>query len=145
MIFKSTINKERLTSEIINSNISEKSFSIISSGTSFDICFESELSSKDLILLETIITKHKPIPLENIDTSVTARQMRVAMIMSGISIESIEAAIDSLPEPDKSVASVSWKYSYRFHRDNELVVALAPAIGLTEQDLDNLWALAETL
>ena len=145
MIFNKTINKERLRLEIEKSSITQIPSSIISSGTSFDITFESTLSTEDTKSLEALISRHRSIPLEQVDTSVTARQIRTALIMSGITLSHIEAILDSLPEPDKTMASVAWNHSYRFHRDNVMVISLAPAMGLSEADLDDLWALAGSL
>lgn len=76
---------------------------------------------------------------------VSARQIRTALVLSGISISIIETALQSLPEPDKSVATIAWEYSNDFFRDNPLVNSLAPLLNLTEEDLDNLWTLARTL
>jgi hypothetical protein len=76
---------------------------------------------------------------------VTPRQMRIALVMSGISLDTVEAAIDSLPEPNKTVARITWEYSVEFQRNNPLLVAMAPALGLTSTQIDNLFALASTL
>lgn len=77
--------------------------------------------------------------------SVTPRQIRIALIQSGISLTAIESMIDSLPEPQKSVAKITWEYSVEFQRNNSLLVQMAPLLGLTETDVDNLFALAITL
>lgn len=77
--------------------------------------------------------------------SVTPRQMRVALIVSGISLETIEAVIESLPEPDKSITRVTWEYSTAFERDNPILNAMAPALGLNQEQLDQLFILANTL
>jgi len=75
---------------------------------------------------------------------VTPRQMRVALIMSGISLETIENKINSLPEPDQSITRVAWEYSTAFERDNPILNAMAPPIGLTGADVDQIFILAET-
>lgn len=145
MVFNKTVNKERLRAEIENSSISLTLKEIISSGNNCDIIFNSGLSESEAVVLQNLVSNHKPIPLENVDTSVSARQIRTAMVLSGISIATIEGAIDSLPEPTATVARIAWDFSNLYYRDNELVVALAPAMGLTISDLDNLWVLAKTL
>ena len=78
-------------------------------------------------------------------TSVTPRQMRVALIMSGISIASIEAMIDALEEPQKSVVKTTWEYSTVFERENEMLNQMAPLLNLTQSQVDNLFLLAGTL
>jgi hypothetical protein len=147
MIFNKIINKQRLKLEIAESDITYESFSIVSSGTSFEITFSNELSSGDIEALSILVIKHKPVPIPKgmPDTSVTARQVRTALILSGVTLDQISGILDSLPEPNKTVAKVAWEHSYRFHRDNELVISLAPAVGLTTEDLDNLWVLAKSL
>lgn len=77
--------------------------------------------------------------------AVTPRQMRIALVMSGISLDAIEAVIESLPEPTKTVTRVTWEYSVEFQRSNPLLNAMAPALGLTKTQVDSLFALASTL
>lgn len=76
---------------------------------------------------------------------VTPRQIRVALIMSGISIASIEAMIDALEEPQKSIVRATWEYSTIFERDNEILNQMAPLIGLSQSQVDDLFILAKTL
>lgn len=76
---------------------------------------------------------------------VTPRQMRVALITSGISLESIESIIDSLPEPDRSIIRVTWEYSTEFQRSNPFIASMAPLLNLTNSQVDDLFILASTL
>lgn len=76
---------------------------------------------------------------------VTPRQFRQALILSGISMQTIEYLINSQPEPLRSLGMVEWEYSTAFLRSNQMVNQLAPAIGFTPAMLDQLWILAETL
>lgn len=77
--------------------------------------------------------------------SATPRQMRTALVMSGIPLANIEAMLDSLEEPNKSIAKIAWEYSTEFLRDNELMDQLYPNLGLSSEDVDNLFSLAVTL
>jgi hypothetical protein len=77
--------------------------------------------------------------------TVTPRQIRIALVMSGISLSTIEAMIDSLPEPDRSITRITWEYSIEFQRNNPLLNAMAPALGFTQQQIDELFQLASTL
>jgi hypothetical protein len=76
--------------------------------------------------------------------SVTMRQARLALLAYGI-LGSVDAAIDAMPEPDKSEARIEWDYSNEVQRHNGFVAQLGPVLGLTEAQLDNLFALAATL
>jgi hypothetical protein len=77
--------------------------------------------------------------------NVTPRQIRQALILSGVSISDIEAALLSLPEPQKSLAKTEWEYSIAFERDRPLVASVAQMLGWTPEQLDALWLFAGTL
>lgn len=76
---------------------------------------------------------------------VTPRQFRQALVISGMSIASIEAVINSQPEPLRSLAMIEWEYSTAFKRSNTMVNQMAPLLGFTSKQLDDLWLLAGTL
>ena len=84
-------------------------------------------------------------PVIEVPQVVTPRQMRVALIMSGTSIASIEAMIDALEEPQRSIVKTTWEYSTEFKRDNEILNSMAGQLGLAQDDVDNLFILADTL
>lgn len=86
-----------------------------------------------------------PVVLSTSPQAVTPRQMRIALVMSGISLSTIEAIINSLPEPDQSITRITWEYSIEFQRSNPLLVGLAPALGLSPSQVDDLFALAGTI
>lgn len=78
-------------------------------------------------------------------SDVTPRQIRQALILSGISLEQIETALDSLPEPTRSLAKIEWEYSIAFKRDRPLVIQVGQMLGWTSEQLDDLWKFANTL
>lgn len=77
--------------------------------------------------------------------SVTPRQIRQAWILLGRSLTVIEIAIDSLPEPHRSLARAEWEYSTIVMRRNPLVTLLAQLNGYTDDDLDALWIFAGSI
>ncbi len=77
--------------------------------------------------------------------TVTPRQIRIALVISGFSLETIETVINALPEPDRSIAKITWEYSTEIQRNNPLLSAMAPALGLTSAQIDGLFILAVTL
>jgi hypothetical protein len=79
------------------------------------------------------------VPLE-----VTMRQARLALSAAG-KLAAVDAAIASLPEPQKSAAQIEWEYSAAVRRTQPLVLALAPAIDLSEEQLDALFIQAAAL
>lgn len=84
-----------------------------------------------------------PVPI--IIPDVTPRQMRQALILSGVSLEMIEEALDSLSEPTRSLARVEWEYSIAFQRNRPLVAQVGIMLGWNNTQLDNLWHFAATL
>lgn len=76
---------------------------------------------------------------------VTPRQIRQAMILAGVSMAQIEAAIDAMPEPNRTLAKIEWEYSTAFIRANPLVAGVGMMLGWTEEQLDALWITAGRL
>lgn len=76
--------------------------------------------------------------------AVTMRQARLALLSVGL-LDDVEAAINSLPSPQKEAARIEWEYSQEVQRHNGFVSILAPSLGLTEESLDNLFIEAAKL
>ena len=77
-------------------------------------------------------------------SSVTMRQARLALLGAGL-LDDVDAAINAMPEPQRTAARITWDYSSTVERDNEVLVALAASLGLAESDLDNLFTTAASL
>ena len=78
-------------------------------------------------------SKKQPIP-----DHITMRQARLVLLGIG-KLAVVDAAINSLPEPHKSGAKITWEYSTEVQRKNGLVSQLASALGLTESQIDELF------
>jgi len=76
---------------------------------------------------------------------VTPRQIRQALIYSGVSLDMIESALNSLPEPMKSLAKTEWEYSTLFDRRRQLVNQMGVMLGWTSEQLDQLWIFAGSI
>lgn len=83
-------------------------------------------------------------PEPSVPQVVTMRQARLALLAGG-HLTAIEAAIDALASPQKEAARIEWEYAQEVHRTDPLVQMLAPALDLTESDLDNLFTIAAGL
>lgn len=81
----------------------------------------------------------------NIIPDVTPRQIRQALILSGVTMAQITDALNSFSEPIKSLANAEWEYSNAFDRKRPLVEAVGQMLGWTSQQLDDLWKFAGTL
>lgn len=86
-----------------------------------------------------------PIVAAVVPEKVTPRQIRIALTLAGISESFIDSAIDALSEPNRSVAKITWEYSTEIFRDNPLILSLAPAMGLTSEQVDGLFIQAAKL
>ena len=75
----------------------------------------------------------------------TPRQLRIALIQSGIFLSAIEAQIDTIQDPvQKEIARAEWEYALEIKKQHPLVAMLAGALNLTEQQVNDIFALAVT-
>lgn len=70
--------------------------------------------------------------------AITMRQARLTLLAAGL-LDDVEAAINALPDPQKAAAKIEWEYSNEVQRHNGFVSVLAPALGLTEAQLDTMF------
>jgi hypothetical protein len=75
---------------------------------------------------------------------VTMRQARLALNQQGL-LSSVEDALAALPDGEREAALIEWEYSSTVERLSPLVASLTLAIGLTDESMDDLFALAMTL
>ena len=78
-----------------------------------------------------------PLPI----TTVTMRQARLALLQSGL-LATIETAITTGTD---EAMKIEWEYATEVKRDWSSLVTLAETLGMTSQELDNLFQLASTL
>ena len=83
----------------------------------------------------------------DVPSSVTARQAVEALIRIGITEDMVEAAIDAIADPaQRLIARNLWRRSNDFERQNQTLIALAKqALGMTDDQLDQLFITADTL
>jgi hypothetical protein len=81
----------------------------------------------------------QPIP-----EAVTARQARLALLGAGV-LANVDQALASIPGVEGEAARIEWEYASEVRRDSPLIAALAPALGLTEEQVDDLFRAAEGL
>ena len=67
-------------------------------------------------------------------------------IMSAMGlISQVEAAIAAMPDPQRAVVQCAWSGNARLARRGPTVTALAPALGLTDEQLDAMFLQAAAL
>ena len=84
------------------------------------------------------------LPPPAVPTAVTMRQARLALLGAGL-LAGIDAAIDSLPSPQKEAARIEWEYSQEVQRHNGFVSVLAPMLGMTDAQTVALFVAAKGL
>lgn len=76
----------------------------------------------------------------------TARQLRLGLVLNDISISQIETAIAAIEnQQDREVAQIEWEYASTFERQHPLIEQIGVALGLTKGEIDNMWEEASKL
>jgi hypothetical protein len=77
------------------------------------------------------------VPAPPVPESVSARQIRLWLVRHGISLAAVDAAIDAIPDQlQRDSVRVEWDYAPYVERAHPMLVPLAAALGLTEQQVD---------
>lgn len=77
---------------------------------------------------------------------VTNVQLRLALIKAGHSVIAITGFINSMPNgQQKEEILTLWEYSNYMHRNDSNLIAMATQLNFTEEELNNLFILANTL
>lgn len=78
--------------------------------------------------------------------ALTARQFRLGLIGGGFSLTDVENALAAISDPvERQKGQVEWQYATQFNRLHPLVVQLSETLGLTPEQVDDLWATALNL
>lgn len=69
--------------------------------------------------------------------SVTARQIRLWLVLHGIGLAAVEAAIDGIPDAmQRDMVRVEWEYAPYVERTHPMLVPLGAALGMSEEQID---------
>lgn len=82
-----------------------------------------------------------PLPVPGV---VSMRQARLALLQAGL-LDRVEQAIGGLAGVTGRAAQIQWEFSTDVSRYSELVEALMPALGLTDEQVDELFRAAAAL
>lgn len=97
----------------------------------------------DVVDFNTMTTSPAPTtPL--VPEAVTARQARLALLGAG-KLAMVEGALAQIPGVQGEAARIEWEYATDIRRDSPLIGALAPMLGLTSEQVDDLFRAAEGL
>lgn len=83
-------------------------------------------------------------PLPPVPSSITPRQARLALLGAGL-LDTVQSAFAQLPDPQRTAASIEWEYATTIERTSPLVSQFGPILGLTEEQIDELFIAAAQL
>jgi len=66
------------------------------------------------------------------------RQTRLALLDAGL-LSGVEAAIANMAEPEKSKAKIEWEYASTVNRHDPWLVRLRAELGLSEDQIDEIF------
>lgn len=76
--------------------------------------------------------------------AVTARQARLALLSAGL-LSQVTTILAAMTGPEGEAARIEWEYALGIERNSPLVTALSSQLGLTDEQVDNLFIAAKTL
>lgn len=62
----------------------------------------------------------------------TRRQLRLWLVRNGHSLAAVDAAIDAMPEPERSEAMIEWQDASEYDIEHPTVQAIGSALGITD-------------
>ncbi|MFI8616478.1 hypothetical protein ACIGHN_13335 [Acidovorax sp. NPDC077693] len=85
------------------------------------------------------LAENQDLPQSLVPQKVSRRQARRALALAGL-LDQVQPAIDAIPDPlERQLAQIDWDDSQEFERHWPLLVSIGLALGLTEQDKDDLF------
>ena len=78
-----------------------------------------------------------PEPIVPPTVTISARQIRLWLIRQGIALAAVDAAIEAIPDQmTRETVQVEWEYAPYVERSHPMLIPLAAALGLTEDQVD---------
>jgi hypothetical protein len=97
-----------------------------------------------------VVTERTPeddiVPPEPTPATVSARQIRLWLIRQGINLAQVDAAIGAIPDQlERDSLRVEWQHAPYVERTHPMLVPLAAALGLTEEQVDQAFVEASVI
>lgn len=97
-----------------------------------------------------VVTERTPeddiVPPEPPPATVSARQIRLWLLGRGVSMAAVDAAINALPDAaEREAVQVEWEYAPYVERSHPMLVPLAAALGLSEEQVDQAFVEAAVM
>lgn len=88
---------------------------------------------------------NQPEPPPQVPISVSMAAAREALIDAGLIVD-VNTAIGAIPDEVQRTKALSWwEYAQSLRRDNQWVLMIGTALGLTEQQVDDLFIAAKQI
>lgn len=99
---------------------------------------------QSLILDPSWIEPVVVVPASIVPIAVTMRQARLALLQAG-KLSAVNSAISSMQGEQGEAARIEWEFSSEVRRNQALVVQLEPVLGMTHEQIDQLFITAAGL
>ena len=109
-----------------------------------DIVTAGPIELIDGVWTQTYIGRNLTPEEKRENMKVSPRQARLALNAAGL-LADVDAAIAAMDEPEKTIVNLEWEYATEIDRLSSWVISMGVALGLTEQELDNLFVVAADL
>ena len=77
------------------------------------------------------------VPVIEIPQTISKMKLRMQLILSGIPLSSIYAAIEQIPDSvQKEIVLTKWEHAVTFDRTDETLNGMAQMLGMTQEQLD---------
>lgn len=83
-------------------------------------------------------------PPPEVPSEVTMRQAKLALLRAGY-LTTVNQAIAAMPGVEGEAARIEWEYSSVMCRDKPFVQAIGQVVGLTSEQIDNLFIAASRI
>lgn len=71
---------------------------------------------------------------------ISRRQLRLTLVRNGVTLESVAAAIEAMPEgAERDEARIEWEDGVTYERLNPRLLTIGEALGLTAEQIDAMW------
>lgn len=104
--------------------------------------FQTYLSDKDVVGVQFVESTPEEIAEANkpkVPESISQMKLRKQLILSGISIASIDDLIQQLPQPNRDLIYTMWEYAVVFDRINPELNAMAQMLNISQEQLDDIF------
>ena len=103
-----------------------------------------EMTAEELAQMEAMQAEMQAFQ-NQVPEKITKLQLKIQLVKMGFDLQIIENAIKTLPEPQRTLATLSWTEATNFYRDNDMIASVGQMLNLTSQQIDNLFIEADKI